>query len=217
MKQLIILFSVLFLTSCAGWSGQAKIYKTIPSDSERIIQSSAGAQISAKHTTGIYPFLSYEATRTRFGGQSSAGDIDLWGFGFGIERPIHKNVSLFCQVGWYQPAGDSNGKVLKFPADPGAEGLWIYLNQNLVPPFNRIDFPLYSLEYSGNIGGVIGANFEMPISNNISFSLSTAYRYLQLREKIRGMFSLENPDSWCFYSDRDFGGWLIGGIIELRF
>ena len=218
MKRLTVFIVLIFTISfgCAGWSGQAKVYKTIPSDTE-ILQASTGLQVSAVHKkTGLYPYLSYDATPFRFGGQS--GDsIDLWGLGFGIEKEVVDKLTFFCQVGWYQPEWDGNGKPLALYQSTLAEGLWIYLHQELSPPFQRINFPIYSLEYSGNIGGIVGANFALPLSDNINFNLSGAYRYLKLREKVRGMFSIENPDCWCVYKDRNFSGWQVGVAIEYHF
>jgi len=219
MKRLIFIFLLLpaIVFADDNWSGQAKIYKTMPTDTERIVQTSTGLQVSLRHIkTGLYPFLSYDITPIRFGGQRGA-DIDLWGFGFGIEREVIDKLTLFCQVGWYQPQWEHNGEPLVFGSEHLTEGLWIYTNQKLVPPFGQINFPMYSLEYHGNIGGVVGANFAIPLSDNIDFNLSGAYRYLKLQEMIKGIFSIDNPDCWQYKQDRDFSGWQVGLGIEWRF
>ena len=199
-----------------NWSLQAKVYKFIPSDSDNVIQSSIGFQAQAIHKkSGMYPYFSYENIPLRFGGQSGRGsEVKLQSLGFGIEKQIVKNLNLFFQVGWYQPKIDGQDKVLW--KDHIAEGLALHLN-NRLDPTPPTFWEYYSVEYSGNIGGVIGAAWTIPITNNIEFSISGAYRYLRLKEMLKGYNKPKGLGWWEYQQNRDFGGGLCFCGFNVKF
>lgn len=215
----IVIFLLVSSIAQAEWSGQAKVYKTIPSDADNIIQSSIGVQVAVKHKeSGLYPYLSYELIPFRFAGQRG-GDINLWGFGFGIEREVAEGLSFFGQIGWYQPEWDRNGELMELWGEDNhlAEGLYIHLNNRITTDYRIWD--AYSLSYSGNIGGVVGANWILPISKNVDFKLMGAYHYLRLPEKIKGQDDDYDTTGqrWEYNQDRDFGGWQAGVGIDWKF
>jgi len=217
MKRILLI--ILLFPSIAfanDWSGQAKVYKTISSDSENIVQSGSGLEVSLKHIkTGLYPYISYDINPVRFGGQRGA-DINLWGFGLGIEKKVVEGLNLFCQAGWYQPQWEHNAELLPFNnTEHLAEGLWIYLNNKLAP-LNRT-WDAYSLDYHGNIGGIVGANWILPVTNAIDINLSGSYRYLKLQEMVKGMDYGNTTGWWEYKQDRDFSGFQVGLGIEVRF
>jgi len=209
----IVVFLLFSFSASAEWSGQAKIYKTIPSDVENIVQTSTGIQIQTIHEeTGLYPYLSYEVIPIRFGGQRGA-DIPLWGLGVGIKRPIANQFNVFCQIGWFQPKWEKDGESQILWKDHVAEGLAFYLNNKL----ECVWWDAYSLEYHGNIGGIMGADFILPLSDNVDFNMFGAYRYLKLQEMIKAYHVPWDGGWWEYKQDRDFSGWQAGLGIEVKF
>lgn len=194
----------------ADWKGSIRTYKTIPSDSGNKVQSGYGLQVNL-HCNDWYFYISQDKNPIRFGGQSGQ-DVKLQSVGFGFTHNISKHFSFFADIGWYHPEHDSG--IQEFPKTQLAEGLFYHLNTKL--GITHL-WDYYTIEYHGALGGKLGFEFSKPISKNWFFSLSTAYRYLQLGEMIQGRDFGNTTGWWEWKEDRDFGGWQVGAAITYSF
>jgi hypothetical protein len=233
MKKLLLIICMLLCTGMAyakePWSIDTKVYKFIPSDSERVVQSGNGIQVNLGYKK-VFLFGSKDDLSLRYGGQRGT-DITLWGGGFGASADITPWLAVSCQIGWYQPKYDLQGKWVSF-RDPEradkegshlSEGLAIELTQklsNISSPCvtSPYDWYEYRVKHSGNIGGSIGLAIHKEIFKNFGIGLTCGYRYLRLEEMIKG----RNPDmlelGWHEYKqERDFGGYTAGVRFTYRF
>jgi len=223
---IVILFALMIIIMIAAnvraddWKLSANVYKTIASDSESIVQSGTGLQISL-HRKTLFLYLSKDINQLRFAGQSGP-DINLWSAGIGIERKVGDYLMLSLSAGWYEPVAGWLGEPQIYPESPFAEGLCRYLNKFLAPDEDYLAWDYYSPNYRGGMGGKLTLDFEYPITNWLSFNMTTGYRYLKLEENIQGR-NFSNGDDfwaanyWTVRYDRDFSGWIIGGVFTVRF
>lgn len=227
MKKAIIIF-IVFLASTVSaedWSLSVNVYKTVPTDTEAIVQQGYGLQTSL-HRKSLFLYLSKDVHQVRFAGQGGP-DVNLWSAGIGMQHKAGKHLNVALDVGWYEPYFKENGEPQPYYSSPFAEGLNRYLNNYLMPT-NQLqpyipNWDYYSLEYHGSIGGKISLAFEYPITKRTSFNLTGGYRYLKLLENVKGAdydggyARLGEEGCWTIRYDRDFGGWFIGGGIAILF
>ena len=227
MKKTIIIF-ILFLASTAHadeWELRTSVYKTVALDQESIVQSGSGLQVSL-HRKNIYLYMSKDVNQVRFVGQGGP-DVNLWSAGIGMQHILSKYLSLSADVGWYESRFKEMGEPQDYYSSPFAEGLCRYLN-NFLMPTNQMqpyvpNWEYYTLDYHGSIGGKLKLDFEYPITKNISFNMTTGYRYLKLLEHVTGQdydggyARLGEAGHWTIKKDRDFSGWIIGGGIVILF
>ncbi len=208
----------------SDYSLSANLYKTVASDTESIVQSGAGLQLSL-HRKSLYFYVSKDANRVRFAGQGGP-DINIWSVGIGMQRKL-RYLILSIDAGWYEPRFGEMGEPQNYYSSPFAEGLCRYLNQYLMPdtgdqPFVS-NWDYYTLDYLGSIGGKLSLNFEYPITGSVSFNMTGGYRYLKLLENVKGRDydgghgRLGNAGCWTVRYDRDFSGWMIGGMVVVKF
>jgi len=227
--KIILILAILIITVIANaesdYSLSTKFYKTVASDTESIVQSGAGLQLSL-HRKWLYLYLSDDIHQVRFAGQSGP-DINLWSAGIGMQHKVGKYLTLSLDAGWYEPKFSEMGERQAYYSSPFAEGLCRYLNQFLMPdtgdqPFVS-NWNYYTLDYQGAVGGKLSINFTYPITDNISFNMTGGYRYLKLLENIKGQDydggfeRLGEAGYWTVRHDRDFSGWMIGGMVVIGF
>ena len=202
------------------WQLSASLYRTIISDPESVIQSGSGLQGSI-HWKSLLFYISKDENQVRPAGQGGP-DINLWSAGIDIERKVGKHLTLSLSAGWYEPVAKWLGKPQIYPESSFSEGLCRELNKFLIPDNGYPAWDYYVLNYRGGIGGKLNLNFEYPLTKNISFNMTTGYRFLKLEENIQGRnFSNGNDweavNYWTVRYDRDFSGWMIGGAFTFRF
>jgi len=224
---LVLIMSIITISVNAesDYSLSTNLYKTIASDAESIIQSGTGLQVSL-HRKNLFLYLSKDVHQVRFAGQSGP-DVNLYSFGFGMQRKVGKYLMLSIDVGWYEPMFKEMGEPQPLFSSPFAEGLQRYLNKYLVddgihPYIPNWDY--YTLNYKGSIGGKLSLAFEYPITERLSFNIMGGYRYLKLQENVQGRHYLDHGGGidwskhyWTVRYDRDFSGWMIGGMIVFNF
>lgn len=214
---MIIIMIAVNVRAESDWKLSANIYKTVASDVESIVQSGSGLQISL-HRKSLYFYISKDVNQVRFAGQSGP-DINLWSAGIGMKRKI-RYLTLSLDVGWYEPRFSKMGEPQPYPDTPFAEGLCRYLNKYLMPDDGYPAWDYYSYNLQGAIGGKLGLSFEYPITDWMSFNMTTGYRYLKLLENIQGRNYPGNdpyPGYWTVRYERDFSGWMIGGSFVVEF
>ena len=193
----------------------ATVQNTTPTDTDNVVQGYQGLRIAVGNER-IYGFGGYDEVPVRFGGQRGA-DIDLWSLGFGIRGELTSWLSVFGDVGWYEPQFNEAGRPQELGVSNLAEGLMIHQNQRLFPPYWPAAYDIYTLDYSGNVGGTIGVTLMHQITDNAKVGIHSAYRYLRLEEQIKGMPSSGVGGYWDYKEDRDFGGWQIGAQLMVDF
>ena len=227
MKKAIIILILIFASTANAndWKLLANLHKTVASDTESIVQSGAGLQVSL-HRKSLFLYLSKDVHQVRFAGQGGP-DINLWSAGIGMQHKAGKHLTIALDAGWYEPIFKDNGEPQPYYSSPFSEGLNRYLNIFLMPT-NQLqpyvpNWDYYSLEYHGSLGGKISLAFEYPITERTSFNLTGGYRYLKLLENVRGedydggWERLGEAGCWTVRYDRDFSGWMIGGGIVILF
>ena len=208
------------------WQLSANLYKTVASDVESIVQSGAGLQISLSRNS-LFLYLSKDVNQVRFAGQGGPG-VNLWSAGIGTQHRIGKHLMLSLDAGWYEPRFAEMGEPQDWNSSPFSEGLLRYLNKFLMPenqgPHPYIpNWDYYTLEYHGSIGGKLSLAFEYPITERFSFNMTAGYRYLKLLENVKGQDydggyeRLGELGCWTVRYDRDFSGWMIGGMFVFKF
>ena len=124
-KLLIILFFIiLFVTGVEAKDNLAlkgSYYKTISLDSEAIVQSGYGCQLSL-HKNNIYLYLSKDTVPLRFVGQGAI-DLNLWSAGIGTQRKIKKHLTLSFDIGLYEPRHSKLDEPQDYYSSAFAEGL----------------------------------------------------------------------------------------------
>ncbi len=208
-----------------NWKLSANQYKTVASDVESIVQSGSGVQISL-HRNSVYLYLSKDVNQVRFAGQPGP-DVDLWSAGIGAQRKIVKYLTLSFDAGWYEPRFREMGEPQEYYSSGFAEGLSRYLNKYLMPTIGPQGFysawDYYTLTYQGAIGGKLNLAFEYPVTDWFSFNMTAGYRYLKLLENVKGQDydggyeRLGEAGHWTIQYERDFSGFLIGGMFVVAF
>ncbi len=202
----------------------ATLYKTVASDVESVVQSGEGVQISL-HRNDLYLYLSKDINAVRFAGQRGP-DVNLWSAGIGVQRQIVKYLTLSLDAGWYEPKFREMGEPQEYYSSSFAEGLCRYLNAYLVDSGDQGYYPnwdYYTLTYQGAIGGKLSLAFEYPITDRFSLSMTAGYRYLKLLENVRGRDydggyeRLGGAGHWTIKYERDFSGFMIGGMFVVAF
>ena len=209
-----------------NWSLKASCYKIVALDSESVVQSGLGTQVSLYHNN-LYLYLSTDLNQLRFAGQDGP-DVILWSLGIGVERKIVDHLTLSIDIGWYEPTFKEKGEPQDWDSSPFSEGLLRYLNKFLMPE-NQGGHPYipnweyYSLNYKGGIGGKLNLAFEYSLTQNISFDMTAGYRYLKIYEVIigadydGGWDRLGRGGYWAIQQERDFSSFIIGGKLSYKF
>lgn len=216
IMSIIIISALTIDASEIDWRLSANLYKTVASDVESIVQSGKGIQISL-HRNSLYLYLSKDINQVKFAGQHGP-DVDLWSAGIGAQRKIVEHLTLSVDAGWYEPNFRKMGKPQDHNSTPFGEGLGRYLNAFLVDgdASGYHPFDYYTLNYKGAIGGKLGLTFEYPITDRFSFNMTAGYRYLKLFESVVGK-EYDGPGCWVIGYDRDFSGFMIGGMFVVAF
>lgn len=103
-SSLFLLMTLMFSANAkaeSDWQLSTSVYKTVASDSESIVQSGAGLQVSL-HRKSLFLYLSKDVNQVRFSGQSGP-DVNLWSAGIGMQHRIGKHLFISLDVGWYEP------------------------------------------------------------------------------------------------------------------
>lgn len=220
----IIILTLTVDASGIDWKLSANFYKTVASDVESVVQSGSGVQISL-HRNTLYLYLSKDINQVRFAGQGGP-DVNLWSAGIGAQRKIGKHLKLSVDVGWYEPRFKEMGEPQEYYSSPFAEGLCRYLNAYLTDSGDQGYYPnwdYYTLNYLGTIGGKLGLAFKYPIMERFSFNITAGYRYLKLLENVKGQDydggheRLGEAGHWSIKYERDFSGFMIGGMFVVEF
>ncbi len=210
----------------SDWALKTFLYQTMPTDSEAIVQTGKGLQISL-HRKNLYLYLSRDVNQVRFAGQGGP-DVNLWSLGVGMQHRIGKHLNLSVDVGWYEPKFKKMGEPQDWNSSAFSEGLLRYLNKFLAPE-NQGGHPwipnwdYYSLKYYGSVGGKLNLSFEQPLTENITFNITAGYRYLKLLENVKGedydggYARLGEAGCWTIRKDRDWSSFIIGGMLEYKF
>lgn len=206
------------------WQLSAKLYKTVATDPESILQSGEGIQLSL-HRKNLYFYLSKDTNQVRFAGQGGP-DVNLWSAGIGTQRIVGEYLILSIDIGWYQAMFSEMREPQIYPTSgPFSEGLCRYLNKFLLPDYGYPAWDYYTLDYPhGSIRGKINLTFEYPITEKISFNMTAGYRYLKLMENVQGRHYLDHEGTinwatnyWTIRYDRDFSAYIIGGQFNYKF
>lgn len=158
---------------------------------------------------GLYLWGSHGTTERRIAGQR-AGEIGLWGGGFGVEKEIIKGITAWGQAGYYYPRHkDMNGHA------GDAEPLWLYWkNWGREHDLDVSTFQHFEHKISGSPGGAIGINLRQEIVSGLSVGFDIGYQFLKLREQ----FWARNIASYLETREHmNFSGPLLGISIQYLF
>ncbi len=224
MVSIIIISALTVDASEIDWKLSANFHKTVASDVESIVQSGEGVQVSL-HRNSLFLYLSKDINQVRFAGQGGP-DVNLWSAGIGAQRKIVRHLTLSVDAGWYEPRFRKMGKPQDYYSSPFAEGLCRYMNAYLADRGDQGYYPdwdYYTLTYQGAIGGKLSLAFEYPITDRLSFNATAGYRYLKLLENVTGQDydggyeRLGEAGYWTTKYERDFSGFMVGGMFVVAF
>lgn len=185
------------------------------------VENGEGVKASLGYSpSGTYRALawgSYDERALRGDGEKSPWNLNLLGFGVGLEVPVIKYLSLRGDLGYFWSLGKNS-----FIANQEGEANWWarYLSQSS-PNYSVCmhDFAAYTKRIEGGIGGEITANFAYPITERISVGINLGWRIMELpvyREAKIG----SGPYAGSLFESRtreNFGGPTTGAAFQLKF
>jgi len=201
MKPLFIVLAILLLAASAmaqDWSVEVRPTTIIYKDSE--IKGGTGAEVRAG-MDNIYLYGSHNPL------QIYGAWMDIKGVGIGGKFKLAEGFNAWLQVGYYDPSSRS---------DWPWEGIYFRQCQYLAPTYAPASFDNYRVDFSPNYGAEAGLDFTKQIYGGLSLGISAGYRILKLDEMNYGWDNGGSPGitGWQMGEQRDFGGYIVSGIIK---
>ena len=201
MKTLITLILLLVATPALAINlNLGPIYSIYSNEN---IENGRGLKLSADWDFPIYPWISYEKTLLRFGGQEMT-NIGIYGGGFGI-----KKKGWFVELGHYIPKPSLKPSY--------KEALWLEINRVLSPSLDPAGYHDngFTYEINDDFGLAVGKEFEYPLTDSLSLQFAAIYRWLRFKDVIICHF--DSTTYWEVYAYRNFSGVLVNLAFQWRF
>jgi len=177
---------------------------------DQALEERGGVEVRAG-LKNVFVFGSYDQTVMRLYGQQ-AGDIDLWGFGFGLRYDLLEYLSVWGQLGYYLP-----GSTMADHPDQYHETLrYVFrgFKREWGPPAEYFPAQNYRYALSEAIGGALGLDFRYPLTEALTINLSAGYRFLKVEEDF---YMGGDPGNGRYYSNllehsgsRNFSAGMVG-------
>lgn len=167
----------------------------------------------------IYLFGQYLNTQRRIAGQC-AGSTDIYGFGIGIDVPVHKYVSLWGQFGYYLPNSSLEGTWSGWGSHTFVETLSLYWRRwGEEHHYNVSAYTIYKYRIQPNFGGQLGIDVRYPLSKHLDIGFSSGYTFLKFQETFYAMTPCWTPTNGKIETigSKNYSGFTFGMQATWRF
>jgi len=177
----------------------------------------------------LFLTLSKESAYKHLVGQT-VGEYNIYGAVLGYDLHPFKYFSISCGIGYYQPKIKYESEMVEAVyremhrlSDP-VDG-WKVNDGVLCCGGYELDYDMNTCEYkaSGNFGGMIRFNLDVPITNRTGISFFAGYRILdfhtRISAKIKGLPPRAEDGLQAFhvFSGKDsFSGGQVGVFLNIR-